>query len=62
MKIIEVSFRVYDDEAGKSPELAIRHKMILFKVAKSNVPFSMMVASHASKFWESIVLMGTLEK
>lgn len=62
MKRIEITFRVYDTIDRKNNELQIKHVFNLDEVAAGRVPFGSIVLERAKKFWESIVLMGVLDK
>lgn len=61
VKRIEVTFRVYDT-TREANELQIKHVFNLDDVAAGRVPFGSIVLERAKKFWESIVLMGALDK
>lgn len=61
MKRIEVTFRVYDT-TREANELQTKHVFSLEDVAAGRVPFDSIVFERAKKFWESIVLMGCLDK
>ena len=64
MKVLEITFRLYDTAQSdkRSRSLVIKHQLSLTEVSNNAVPFKLRAMEYAAKFWESIVLMGYLEK
>ncbi len=61
MKLIEVTFRVYDQD-HKCKELVETRVLNLDALRQHKIPFPGRVAIYADKFWESIVLMGVFDE
>ena len=61
MRLIEVTFRVYE-QGRKGKELVETRTMNLEEVRKLKTPFEDRVSFYANRFWESIVLMGVFDE